>query len=328
MSLDLTSVIGTSSTDTNLGGAVSEIARGVRQGHRMLIAHLGDDARGMCRALRRAGVDAALGSDHGVVPRGRADVLRSLNASRLDSLLSRFTAVIVSANDTVDESGNPASLDVENPAAFAYDVADRLALRIYRRGVDAPTGGPGALGSLLTNDGLERTLSLGRVTRIQALLSPAAREHAGRLGGPTSDDVAEVTSLSSSHLRGDVSAWRLAEIAEVAFGESVCWADIARRGVEHLSESDVLRAASHGRVFELVATAERIDHVGSQPTLAMRVGPVPLRAFDDVVPTDEGWGTLAVEFEGGRRLLVRGLIERPELDRDATPSGQREAVPA
>lgn len=152
------------------------------------------------------------------------------------------------------------------------------------------------------------------VRRVQGTLSPAGdrvlelrsrglspeeaeRRTADELG-LTPDDIARAR-------RGEDAMETLAAVAQLAFG-STAGVRAAPRGPEHVSDLDLERAAAQGRRFRIIATAERIGD-----RIALRVGPVPVRADDPLVTEESGSVRAIVETRTGELATVAGRLHQP-----------------
>ncbi len=161
---------------------------------------------------------------------------------------------------------------------------------------------------------LERLSVWPGVRRVQGTLSPAGdRVLDLRARGLSVEQAerrtAEELGLSETDIararRGDDAMETLAAVAQLAFGSSAGVRAVPR-GPEHVSDLDLERAAAQGRRFRVIATAERVGD-----RIALRVGPVPVRADDPLVTEESGAVRAVVETRTGELATVAGRLHQP-----------------
>jgi homoserine dehydrogenase len=192
-----------------------------------------------------------------------------------------------------------------NKALLAEEV-ETLAELAARRGVSLRYGAAvgGALPALET---VRRAAASGRVRGIAGVLNGTCNFILDRCaaGASFSDAVslARVAGYAEADptldLDGSDAAQKLALLIREAFGETVPWASIPRRGIADLDERALAEAVHKGRKVRLVASCERAEQ-----GLRASVQPFDLPPGHPFAEITGAENALLVELEGGDRIRI------------------------
>ncbi len=192
-----------------------------------------------------------------------------------------------------------------NKALLAEEV-DALSGLAARRGVSlrysAAVGG--ALPALET---VRRAAASGRVRGVAGVLNGTCNFILDRLAAgasfPDAVSLARVAGYAEADptldLDGSDAAQKLALLIREAFGETVPWESIPRRGIADLDERALAEAARKGRKVRLVASCER-----TAAGLRASVQPFGLPPDHPFAETAGADNALLVELEGGERIRI------------------------
>jgi homoserine dehydrogenase len=193
--------------------------------------------------------------------------------------------------------------------ALLAEEAESLEDLAARRGVSlrysAAVGG--ALPALET---VRRAAASGRVRGVAGVLNGTCNFILDRraAGASFADAVslARVAGYAEADpaldLDGSDAAQKLALLIREAFGASLPWAGIPRRGIVDLDDRALAEAARRGRKVRLVASCERA--AGADGELRAGVQPFDLPPDHPFAETAGAENALLVELEGGERIRV------------------------
>ncbi|MEM9373536.1 MAG: hypothetical protein AAGA55_07815 [Planctomycetota bacterium] len=245
-----------------------------------------------------------------------------------------FDANSVSAAELINRRPD-AVIDVSTDAAPVYEIAS-WALRSGRPFVTsnaallAERGGGLSIsaligsGTLLASGAvagcpelasvLQRVSDWPGVARVQGTFSPAGDRILDlRARGMSQEDAVRIAAdelgLNQQEidetLLGQDAFRTLGAIAPLAFGTPAT-VRAGPRGPAHVSDADIARAASQGRRYRVIATTERIGE-----SVAIRVGPVPLRDDDPLINDRSGAVESLVQTRDGITHRVSGNLHQP-----------------
>lgn len=152
------------------------------------------------------------------------------------------------------------------------------------------------------------------VARVQGTLSPAGDRVLDLRSSGMSAEEAERRAAEELGLDADAMARARSgadalesacAAAQLAFGVAPTVRAFPR-GPEHVSDNDLARAANQGRRYRVIATVERLGE-----DIAVRVGPVPVRAYDELVSDEPGVTRAVVESRRGERKMAEGRLRHP-----------------
>ena len=192
-----------------------------------------------------------------------------------------------------------------NKALLAGELED-LAERARRRGASLRFSA-GVGGALPALEAVRRAASTGRVRSIAGVLNGTCNFVLDRLAEGSSylDAVSRAREAGYAEadprldLDGSDSAQKLSLLAREAFGETLPWEGIPRRGIDGLEEASVLDAARRGRRVRLVALCER-----SAEGLRASVEPLELPPDHPLARPEDAGNALAIELEEGEILTL------------------------
>jgi homoserine dehydrogenase len=194
-----------------------------------------------------------------------------------------------------------------NKALLADDL-ETLAERAGRRGgslrFSAAVGG--ALPALET---ARRAASLGPIRSIAGVLNGTCNFVLDRLAEGSSfagavklaRDAGYAEADPTLDVDGSDAAQKLSLLAREAFGESLPWRGISRRGIDTVDERAVAEAARRGRRVRLVASCER-----GPEGLKASVQPLELPPDHPLARPRGAGNALAVELRSGEILSLEG----------------------
>ena len=192
-----------------------------------------------------------------------------------------------------------------NKALLAGEV-DALAERASRRGVSlrfsAAVGG--ALPAL---EAVRRAAASGRVRGVAGVLNGTCNFVLDRCAAGASFPEAVALARDAGYaeadptldLDGSDSAQKLSLLIREAFGETVPWEEIPRRGIADLDVRALAAAARKGRRVRLVASCER-----SETGLSAGVRPFDLPPDHPFAGIAGAENALLIELEGGDRVRI------------------------
>lgn len=194
-----------------------------------------------------------------------------------------------------------------NKALLAEEV-DALAERADRHGVSlrfsAAVGG--VLPALET---VRRAAASGRIRGIAGVLNGTCNFVLDRrAAGASFADAVSLARIAgyaeadpTLDLDGSDAAQKLALLIREAFGETVPWESIPRRGIADFDEHALTEAARKGKTIRLVASCER-----AATGLRAGVQPFELPPDHPFAETAGAENALLVELEGGERIRIAG----------------------
>lgn len=111
----------------------------------------------------------------------------------------------------------------------------------------------------------------------------------------------------SMDVDGTDAAQKLAILSHLAFGATVDWRDIPRRGIDGLDPVDLRYAGQLGYRIKLLATARLVESGPEQGQLELSVAPTLIRRGNPMAAVSDAYNAIAVEGDAVGPVFYHGL---------------------